>query len=115
NNRLETLVTVRKGGLRVAYFDVGRIEQKFLRRLNQTAKIQLDTQLVLPGRSSGRSVLDPKMFERGAYDVYLIGDVPAEAFRSGDRDLLVELAARVREGAGLGMIGGLQNFGAGGY
>jgi len=113
NNRLETLITVRKGGLRVAYLDSIRTEQKFLRALNETAKIQLDTQFVLNGRRNRRTLLDPKMFAPGAYDVYLIGDLPAAVFQS--QNLLQELAQRVREGSGLGMIGGVHNFGSGGY
>ncbi|MCA8999332.1 MAG: hypothetical protein KDA80_20225, partial [Planctomycetaceae bacterium] len=115
NNRLETLISVRKGGLRVAYFDIPRPEQKFLRRLNETARIQLDTQVILPGRLTGETVLNPQLFEPGAYDVYLIGDIPASAFQNGNRSFLTELAQRVQEGAGLGMIGGLHNFGPGGY
>lgn len=115
NNRLETLITVRKGGLKVAYFDSIRTESTFIRRLNQTAKIQLDTQLILSGERGQQSLIDPKLFAPGAYDVYLIGDVPASAFQFQNQSLLPELAKRVREGAGLGMIGGLRNFGAGGY
>ena len=115
NNRLETLITVRKGGLKVAYFDVPRPEQKFLRRLNETAKIQLDTQVILPGSRLQQTRVDPTLFDAGMYDVYLIGDVPASVFKHPSQDLLGQLAARVQEGAGLAMIGGLHNFGAGGY
>lgn len=115
NNRLETLITVRKGGLRVAYFDTVRTEQKFLRELNETAKIQLDTQFLLPVPTGQPTILNPRLFEPGAYDVYLIGDLSADAFDSQDRKLLAMLADRVREGAGLGMLGGFSNFGAGGY
>jgi uncharacterized membrane protein len=115
NNRIETLITVRKGGLKVAYFDVPRPEQKFLRRLNETAKIQLDTQVILPGELAGRTRLDPQLFTPGNYDVYLIGDVPASVFVQDGKNYLEEIAARVREGSGLGMIGGIRNFGAGGY
>ncbi len=116
NNRFETLLTVRKGGLRVAYFDVvGRNEARFIDKLNRTAKIQLDWQVVLPGPLSHLTELRPSYFEPGTYDVYIIGDVPARAFRKGDHDFLADLAARVREGAGLMMIGGQHNFGAGGY
>jgi uncharacterized membrane protein len=115
NNRLETLVTVRKGGLRVAYFDTLRTEQKFLRALNESAKVQLDAQFVVRGKHGAKMLIDPQLFEKGAYDVYLIGDLPAEVFQSNGQDLLVQLAERVREGAGLGMLGGHRNYGAGGY
>jgi len=115
NNRLETLITVRKGGLRVAYFDVPRPEQKFLRRLNETAKIQLDTQVILPGALGTKTLLDDHLFDPDVYDVYIIGDVPAEVFTRNGANFLDRMAARVDEGAGLAMIGGLHNFGAGGY
>jgi len=116
NNRLESLLTVRKGGLKVAYFDVlGRDESKFLSELNYTAKIQLDWQVILPGRMASRTEINPALFEPGEYDVYIIGDVPASVFRKGPLDLLVTLADRVNEGAGLLMIGGQHSFGAGGY
>ncbi|WP_437186671.1 hypothetical protein SH668x_000018 [Planctomicrobium sp. SH668] len=115
NNVLATLLTVRKGGLRVAYFDSIRTEQRFLRQLNDTAKIQLDMQLVLYGQKGRRTLINREAFQPGAYDVYLIGDLPAEVFKQENEDLLVELAKRVREGAGLGMLGGQHNFGGGGY
>lgn len=115
NNRIETLITVRKGGLRVAYFDIPRPEQKFLRRLNETAKIQIDTQVILPGAFAKQTSIDPELFEKDKYDVYIIGDVPASVFTNSGKNLLGELALRVTEGAGLIMIGGLTNFEAGGY
>ena len=115
NNRIETLITVRKGGLRVAYFETPRTEQKFLRRLNETAEIQLDTQVVLPGPFQDRTRIDPRFFEPGAYDVYIIGDVPARVFVQDGINLLDRLSERLSEGAGLLMLGGQENFAAGGY
>ncbi len=115
NNRLETLITVRKGGLKVAYFDIPRPEQKFLRRLNETAKIQIDTQVILPGKFASQTKIDPAFFAPDKYDVYIIGDIPASVFENSGEDLLRQLALRVQEGAGLLMTGGLNNFGAGGY
>lgn len=115
NNSLATLVTVRKGGLRVAYFDIIRAEQKFINALNESAKIQLDMHFVLSGDRGRQSLLDTKLFAPGAYDVYLIGDLPADAFVVNNQSLLDELAKRVKEGAGLAMLGGVQNYGTGGY
>jgi uncharacterized membrane protein len=115
NNRLETLINVGKGGLKVAYFDIPRHEASFLRRLGENAKVQLDWQLVLPGKKQAATRIDPRLFDRGAYDVYIIGDVPAAVFRQPNVDLLDRLADRVTEGAGLMMTGGKHNFGAGGY
>ncbi len=113
NNRVETLITVRKGGLKVAYFDILRPEPKFITRLNETSQIQLDWQVVLSGPLQSSTRLDPALFSAGEYDVYIIGDVPASVFEQGG--LMNQLAARVNEGAGLAMIGGLHNFGTGGY
>ena len=115
NNRVETLITVRKGGLKVAYFDILRPEAGKLLRLNQTSQIQLDWQVVLAGERQSATQIDPALFAPGAYDVYIIGDVPASVFRLGGTDLLLRLAERVEQGAGLAMIGGRRNFGSGGY
>lgn len=112
NNRLETIITIRQGGLRVAYFDLLRPEQTALRMVNGSDKIQLDYYQVLGGRFKSRTVIPTTAFERGQYDVYLIGDVPAEVF--GEENLK-NLALRVREGNGLMMLGGLENFSSGGY
>ncbi len=116
NNRYETVITVQKGGLKVAYFETARsVEQKFIRRLNENARIQLDVYLVPGGRLFSQARIDPALFQPQRYDVYLIGDVPAAVFRQGGVDLLQELLARCREGAGLAMLGGNYNFGLGGY
>lgn len=116
NNRLETMLTVRKGGLKVAWFDVmGRNEPRFVEQLNRTAKIQLDWQVLLPGPLATRTQISPKWFEPGEYDVFVIGDVPASAFRRGRDDLLELMAQRVQDGAGLMMLGGQNNYAAGGY
>lgn len=115
NNRVETLITVRKGGLRVAYFDIVRPEARFIMRLNRTSQIQIDHQLVLSGEKRSNTRIDPAWFDIGRYDAYIIGDVPASVFFQGGNDLLPKLAQRVREGAGLAMIGGVSNFESGGY
>jgi len=116
NNRFETLITVRKGGLKILYFDVARPEQKFIARLNDNAKVQLE-RVIVPFDAIQRpaDVVDDQ-FVAGRYDVYIIGDVAASAFGSGDRSLLGKLAGLVdTNGAGLLMIGGERSFGAGGY
>jgi hypothetical protein len=112
NNRVESIITVRQGGLRVAYFDTGRPEQKMLRMVNGEDKIQLDFFDIRGGRFRKQTVIDPAWFDRGKYDVYMIGDVPAEVLGP---QLLNALADRVKEGCGLMMLGGLQNYSAGGY
>ncbi|MEI8018463.1 MAG: hypothetical protein WCH39_09690, partial [Schlesneria sp.] len=113
NNRRETIVSVKKGGLNVAYFDqAARPEQSRIRMVNGADKIQLDFQEVRTGRFAGQTKLDRSWFLPGRYDVYVIGDVRAEWFGA---EILKMLAARLEDGAGLLMIGGLQNFAPGGY
>lgn len=112
NNRRETFLTVRRGGVKVAYIDVPRIEAKFLKTVNQGKQIQLDHFWVQRGAFAQAKPLDPQLFVPGRYDVFIIGDVPAAAI--GDAALM-QLAKRVDEGAALMMLGGFQSFGAGGY
>lgn len=112
NNRLETLLTVRRGGLNVAYFDSPRAEAKFVKMVNGSEKIQLDAQIIRPGRFREQTLIDQSWFEPGRYDVYIIGDVPADVFGP---ELLRQLAARVQDGAGLLMTGGFHAFSLGGY
>ncbi len=107
NNQLSTFVTVLKGGLNVLYLEGAlRPEDKFLRRsLDASPDIKVDfLRTPLPNLSD--------RFRPGKYDVYLLGDLPAEAFHG---DELNQLAECVNRGAGLIMIGGLDNFGPGGY
>lgn len=112
NNQRQTLLTVKKGGLNVAYFDVARPEQSRIRMVNGADKIQLDFQEVLGGRFASHTRLDPTWFDRGRYDVYIIGDVRSEWFGP---DILKKLETRINDGSGLLMIGGMQNFAPGGY
>jgi hypothetical protein len=112
NNLRQTILAVQKGGIKVAYFDIPRPEQKWLRHLGTAEKIQLDYQPVYGGDFKKNNQIDRSWFEPGKYDAYIIGDVPAEAF---DADMLTALAARVDDGAGLMMIGGQRSFAAGGW
>jgi uncharacterized membrane protein len=113
NNRRETLITVRRGGVRVAYFDKPvRPESKFIRKIRTSDKIELVFQPVRSGSFKNISTIDPNLFARNQYDAYIIGDVPKNAF---SKNMLKELAKRVKEGAGLLMTGGFDNFDAGGY
>lgn len=112
NNRVERIVSVRKGGVKVAYFDVVRNEIKSLQMVNGADKIQLDTYRIPGGQFAPRAKIPADWFERGKYDVYVIGDVPAKIFGPA---LLEKLAERLQDGASLLMTGGTQNFSAGGY
>ena len=112
NNRRESIVTVKKGGLNVAYIDHLRPETSRIRMVNGADKIQLDFHEVRTGKFAGQTKLDPGIFRKGRYDVYIIGDIRAEWIGAEN---LKQLNARLEEGAGLLMTGGLQNFGPGGY
>ena len=113
NNRRETVVTVRKGGIRVAYFDQARPEVRGLLAVNLSSKIQLDYFEVAVARDGlPQSELPDEPFERDAYDAYIVGDLPADAFSPRQ---LRALADRLEDGAGFMMTGGLTNYGAGGW
>lgn len=114
NNVMTRIIDVRAGGISVAYFDSLRTEQRWIRKVNASEKIQLDFFLMLGGRLGGARKVDPKIFAGGenAYDVFIIGDVPAKLF--GDENLRL-LRRRIDEGAGLLMTGGSDSFGGGGW
>ena len=112
NNQRETLLTVQKGGLSVKYYDKPRDEMVFLPEVSSAQKIQLDFQSVRTGEFADRTKIDKSDFEKGRYDVYIIGDVPAKVFSKDD---LRRLAQRVDEGAGFLMTGGYFSFSLGGY
>jgi uncharacterized membrane protein len=116
NNRFETLISVRKGGLKVKYFDVLRPESKFIAMLNDNAKVQLE-RVIVPSAAMQRTAdISDELFTFGRYDVYIIGDVPASVFGPTNASLLDKLAQLItRNGAGLLMLGGERNYGAGGY
>lgn len=116
NNRRGTLLTVQSGGVTVAYFDTVRDEVLDILRINTAEQIRLDFNWVRSGAFAARSKIDPRMFDPGRYDVFIIGDVPAKAFQpEGGPDMLRLLARRVEAGAGLIMTGGFFSFGPGGY
>ncbi|GAB5443515.1 MAG: glutamine amidotransferase [Fuerstiella sp.] len=112
NNRVETIVRVRSGGIRVAYFDRIRPELKWLKRINVSSRVQLDVQPILGGRFADRNQFNEDWFEPGNYDAFIIGDVPAEVF---GEVRLRRLFQCCEAGAGLMMTGGESAFGGGGY
>jgi hypothetical protein len=114
NNRVETILRVRQGGIRVAYFDSPRWELTFLRKINVSSRVQIDFRPVMAGQLAAKNAtrIRDEYFVPGAYDAYIIGNVPASAFQPQ------QLAALERccvQGAGLMMTGGFNTLGAGGY
>jgi uncharacterized membrane protein len=114
NNELSTFVQVIKGGLNVLYIEGSlRFESKFLRRsLDAARDIKVDFVRVDAQHPETAPSNFAESFEPGKYDVYIIGDVDAAAFKEADLEKLVEA---VNRGAGLIMLGGLHSFGAGGW
>ncbi len=114
NNELSTFVTVRKGGLNVLYLEgEPRVEQRFLRRsLNASPDIKVDYQWFDHRDRKNWPLNLGDVFQPGKYDVYIIGDLDASAFRPAD---LGTLRTTVENGAGLLMLGGFHTFWGGGY
>ena len=113
NNELSTFVNVLDGGLRVFYLEgTPRVEQRFLRRaLALSPDIQVDFQWI----NSDRRREWPMDLERqlaSEYSVFLLGDIDSEALRAKD---IQTITAKVRAGAGIGMLGGFHSFNAGGW
>lgn len=117
NNELTTFVTVLKGGLSIAYFDKARDELKPIFNMAKSPDIQLDFKLVRTGKRFTDFVLEEDWFQPGKYDVYIIGDVPAEVFKQAKfkTPALEMLSDVVERGAGLLMLGGIHSFAPGGY
>lgn len=107
NNYRDVLIRVRRGGLRVLYLDAARWEQKFIRLVNDSSKIQLDYVFV-PNREAFAVLREQAdWFDTAEYDVFLIGDLPADVLQdSGRLSIADDLAAAVRRGAGVGLIAG---------
>jgi uncharacterized membrane protein len=98
--------------VKIAYFDKPYWEEKFIQRANRSQKIDIDFVPIRPVPFLSSNRIDPQMFKPGEYDAYIIGDVPAKVF---GKEILAELASRVREGSVLLMLGGFRTFGPGGY
>ena len=114
NNSLSTFVNVLKGGLNVLYIEGGlRVEQKFMRRaLDASPDIKVDYVRIDLRDPQSRPANFAERFRPGKYDVYILGDIDATAFK---KDELANLAECISRGAGLIMLGGFQSFGPGGY
>lgn len=113
NNELSTFVEVVDGGLRVLYLEGAlRVEQRFLRRvLSASPDMQVDFQWIDSSRRD-RWPVDLGRTLTTDYDVFLIGDLDAAALKPED---LATIEGKVRAGAGIGFLGGLHAFEAGGW
>jgi uncharacterized membrane protein len=124
NNSLSTFVHVLKGGIKVLYVEAfpGRPERMFLvRSLAASPDIAVDRVTLNLSAPETRPADLAESFKPDKYDVYILGNIDATAFRQEKKEgeeekgELADLAATVKKGAGLIMLGGLQSFGPGGY
>jgi len=114
NNAQVAFVEVRAGGGRILYLEGNpRLEQTFLRRsLRRFPDLALDYQWI-PNDTADRWPIDlDGAFEPGRYDIYIIGDLHADALGN---EQLQQLADTIGKGAGLVTLGGSYAYGGGGY
>ncbi len=115
NNEVSTFVTVLRGGLNVLYIQGPNFswEFKFLTRaLDAADYIQTDLKVLREPAGGDRGDLVDADLAPGAYDVYILGDLPAD-YLTRSQQLL--LARAVDRKAGLMMLGGRSSFGEGGW
>ncbi|TWU23186.1 hypothetical protein Pla52o_27210 [Novipirellula galeiformis] len=114
NNTQTAFVNVREGGGRILYLEgTARMEQTYLRAaLRRFPDLDLTYQWIPSDTASRWPVGMRDWFQKGKFDIYIIGDLDADAI---GRKQLEQLAQTVSEGAGLVMLGGYHNYDAGGY
>jgi len=116
NNEMASFVRVLPGGFNILYLEGRpRPEFKFLKRCFQSAAgMDIVAPLIFAfrGKRMGRHV--PESMEQWQqYDLVILGDLACDAFRMSQLEDLHQ--AVFEHGLGLLMIGGVRNFGAGGY
>ena len=114
NNELSSYLHVLEGGLKVLYLEGElRHEQRFLTRaIDASPDMELDFQWI-DGRRRAQWPVDlSAVLEPPRFDVLVIGDLDSTAL--GEPNMKA-IAAAVRQGRGLVMLGGYRSFGPGGY
>jgi hypothetical protein len=115
NNELSTFVQVVDGGLRVLVLEGAlRVEQRFLRRVLAASPDMQVAFRWIDSTREGRQEwpVDLSRDLQGDVSVVLIGDLDSSALRPRDVEAIAE---RVRQGTGLGLLGGFHAFEAGGW
>lgn len=115
NNEISTVVSVMKGGVNVLYLQGPNFtwEFKFLMMaIGSSPDIQVDLKVLRSPAVGDKSQVEDSVFAQGKYDVYILGDLPADHLTARQEKLLT---AAVDKGAGLIMLGGRSSFGAGGW
>ncbi len=114
NNVQIAFVDVREGGGRILYL-FGNLdqEQSLIRRsLRRFPDLDLTYRWIPTDTVKSWPVDFRGFFEPGKFDIYVIGDLDADAI--GDRQL-EQLVETIGAGAGLVTLGGYQSYGPGGY
>ncbi len=114
NNSRFSFLDVREGGGRILYLEgQPRPEQRFIRlALRRFPDLELTYRWISEATASSWPLDLGDVFDPGRFDIYIIGDLPAEAI--GDRQW-ERLAAAVEAGSGLITLGGLSAYDDGGY
>ncbi len=114
NNTQLAFVDVREGGGRILYLEgeVREEQTRISRSLRRFQDLDLTYQWIPADTASSWPIDFENWFRPGRFDVYVIGDLDADAL--GDQQLR-QLAEAVSGGAGLVTLGGYQTYGAGGY
>ena len=115
NNEISTFVNVQSGGLNVLYLQGGGAswEYRYLfRSLLASPDIQGDLRVIRRPAGEGGGEVKDEEFAPNRYNVYILGDLPADHLTRVQQRLL---ASAVEKGAGLIMLGGHSSFGAGGW
>lgn len=109
NNSQIAFVDVREGGGRILYLEgVPRVEQTFLRRsLRRFPDLDLTFRWIPSDTSASWPIDRSEWFRPGKFDVYMIGDLGAEALGT---EQLRGLADAVAAGAGLVTLGGNEAY-----
>jgi uncharacterized membrane protein len=114
NNALTSFLSVRDGGLKVAYLYGNLVgEQRYLRwSLGSSPDIDLQHLFIDPRHRQRWPDDRGDLFRDPTFDLFLIENIDATAFRAED---LRALGQAVEQGRGVMMIGGYHSFGPGGY
>lgn len=124
NNQRSAIATVREASLRVLYLEgtlraeYGALVDRFLAKdpdLEFCALVQTKPNVFLRRTNMASLQLDAiptaqEAFDR--FDVFILGDIDASYFRPAQQQMLLR---RIREGAGVVMLGGYHSLGPGGY
>ncbi len=115
NNEVSTYLDVLKGGLKVLYVQGPDFswEPRYLTRgLDAAREIHADLKVIREPARGEKGLMDDTDFAAGQYDVYILGDLPADHLTRSQVGLLTRA---VENGAGLIMLGGRSSFGSGGW